>query len=161
MQMTRRESLYFGMIMCFGMVLVMTFYNFYLNRTMFKMSFIEGITGFFSAFIIALLLDLFIVGPIAKKIAWKLTVNATKKIYTVLAISICMVLGMAFFMSIYGLVLIYMHSGFTFNTVVTDFFTVFGKNLIMALPLQIIVMGPLVRYLFVKFIKTNKLEMSA
>ncbi|MFY2307135.1 hypothetical protein ACOSZE_06710 [Lysinibacillus fusiformis] len=31
MPTTRKESLYFGLIMCFGMVLFMTLYNFHLN----------------------------------------------------------------------------------------------------------------------------------
>ena len=56
-------------------------------------------------FIIAFILDWFLVGPLAKKIALQLTANTTKKIYTVLTISICMVIGMAFFMSIYGMIM--------------------------------------------------------
>lgn len=152
---TKKESLQFGLIMCFGMVLVMTIYNFYLNGTIGKMTFIEGTSDFFIGFVIAFILDMFIVGPNAKKIALKLAVNTTKKLYTILAISICMVLGMAFFMSIYGLASTYIHNGFTSNSVVADYFAVFGKNLIMALPLQIIIMGPLVRFIFTKYIKSN------
>lgn len=153
---TKRESIQFGLMMCFGMVLVMTIYNFYLNGTFGKMTFIEGISDFFIGFFIAFILDMFIVGPNAKKIALKLAVNTTKTIYKILAISICMVLGMAFFMSIYGLVSTYIHNGFTSNSMVADYFKVFGKNLIMALPLQIIIMGPLVRFIFTKYIKSNR-----
>ena len=138
------------------MVLVMTIYNLYLNGTIGKMTFIEGISDFFIGFIIAFVLDMFIVGPNAKKIAFKLTMNTEKKIYTVLTISTCMVIGMAFFMSIYGLVTTYIHSGYTSNTVVKDYFIVFGKNFIMALPLQIFIMGPLVRFIFTKYMKSNK-----
>ncbi|MDY0409169.1 DUF2798 domain-containing protein [Virgibacillus soli] len=156
MPTTKRESLYFGLMMCFGMVLVMTIYNLYLNGTIGKMTFIEGISDFFIGFIIAFVLDMFIVGPNAKKIAFKLTMNTEKKIYTVLTISTCMVIGMAFFMSIYGLVTTYIHSGYTSNTVVKDYFIVFGKNFIMALPLQIFIMGPLVRFIFTKYMKSNK-----
>ncbi|WP_062107590.1 DUF2798 domain-containing protein [Bacillus niameyensis] len=159
MPTTKKESLQFGLIMCFGMVLVMTIYNFYLNGSIGKMTFIEGISDFFIGFVIAFILDMFIVGPNAKKIALKLTINTTKKLYTVLAISICMVLGMAFFMSIYGLVSTYIHNGFTSNSVVVDYFTVFGRNLIIALPLQVIIMGPLVRYIFTKYIKSNRMNM--
>ncbi|AYB41778.1 DUF2798 domain-containing protein (plasmid) [Brevibacillus laterosporus] len=158
MPTTKKESLQFGLIMCFGMVLVMTIYNLNLNGTIGKMTFIEGIFDFFIGFVIAFILDMFIVGPNAKKIAFKLTANTTKKLYTVLAISICMVLGMAFFMSIYGLASTYIHSGFTSKSVIADYFAVFGKNLIMALPLQIIIMGPLVRHIFTKYIKSNRIE---
>ncbi|MDN4492718.1 DUF2798 domain-containing protein [Ureibacillus aquaedulcis] len=153
MPTTRKESLYFGLIMCFGMVLFMTIYNLYLNGMLGKISFIGGISNFLLAFIIALMLDLYIVGPYAKKIALKLTANTTKVIYKVLAISTCMVIGMAFFMSIYGLITTYIHNGFDSNSVITEFISVFLKNFIFALPLQILVMGPIVRIIFIKFIK--------
>ncbi|WP_346235845.1 DUF2798 domain-containing protein [Lysinibacillus telephonicus] len=160
MPTTRRESLYFGMIMCFGMVLIMTLYNFYLNGTLGKMTFLEGISDFLIGFIIALILDLYIVGPNAKKIALKLTANTTKVLYKVLAISTCMVIGMAFFMSIYGLATTYFHNGFNSNLIVSQYLSIFGKNFIMALPLQIVVMGPIVRYIFTKYIKTTRKEMA-
>ncbi len=153
---TKRESLQFGLIMCFGMVLIMTIYNFYLNGTIGEMTLIEGIIDFLIGFIIAFILDMFIVGPNAKKVAFNLTANTNKKLYTVLAISICMVLGMAFFMSIYGLVSTYIHNGFNSNSVVTDYFAILGKNLIIALPLQIIIMGPLVRFIFVRYVQKSK-----
>ncbi|GIN71114.1 hypothetical protein J14TS2_15890 [Bacillus sp. J14TS2] len=133
----------------------MTIYNLYLNGSIGKITFIEGLFDFLIGFAVAFILDMFIVGPNAKKLAFKLTANTSKKIYTVLAISSCMVLGMAFFMSIYGLVSTYIHSGFTSKSVLADYFAIFGKNFIMALPLQIIVMGPLVRHIFTKYIKTN------
>lgn len=158
MPTTKKESLYFGLIMCFGMVLVMTIYNLYLNGMFGKITFLEGISDFLIGFTIALILDLYLVGPFAKKIALRLTANSSKKIYTVLAISTCMVIGMAFFMSIYGLVTTYIHNGFTSNSIITEYFTLFGKNFIMALPLQIVVMGPIVRLLFVKFIQPKAIQ---
>lgn len=160
MPTTKRESLYFGLIMCFGMVLIMTLYNFYLNGTFGKVSLKEGIFDFLIGFVIALILDLYIVGPNAKKIALKLTANTTKVLYKVLAISTCMVIGMAFFMSIYGLATTYFHNGFYSNSILTEYFSVFGKNFIMALPLQILVMGPIVRYIFTKYIKTTREELA-
>ncbi|TCN26511.1 hypothetical protein EV146_10332 [Mesobacillus foraminis] len=153
---TKKESLCFGIMMCFGMVLVMTVYNFYLNGMIGEMTFYEGIADFFIAFIIALILDLIIVGPNAKKFALKLTAKANNKVYTILMISTFMVIGMAFFMSIFGLVTTIAHSEYHSNSIVGDYLSVFGKNLLMALPLQIIIMGPLVRFLFVKFVKPNK-----
>ncbi len=156
---TRKENIQFGLIMCFGMVLVMSIYNLYINGTIGEITFIEGISDFAIGFVIAFILDMFIVGPNAKKIAFKLTANTNKKIYTVLAISICMVLGMAFLMSIYGLVSTYIHIGYTSNSMIIDYLSIFGKNLIVALPLQIIVMGPLVRYIFTRYIQVNKITM--
>lgn len=156
MPTTRKESLYFGLIMCFGMVLVMTLYNFYLNDTFGQISFLGGITDFILGFMVAIILDLYLVGPVAKKIAFRFTANTNNVLFKVLTISTCMVIGMAFFMSIYGLVISYVHNGFSSNSMIKEYLSVFGKNFIVAYPLQLIVMGPLVRFIFTKFIKTNQ-----
>ncbi|MFF6014521.1 DUF2798 domain-containing protein [Lysinibacillus fusiformis] len=156
MPTTRKESLYFGLIMCFGMVLFMTLYNFYLNDTFGQISFLGGISDFLIGFIVAIILDLYIVGPIAKKIAFKLTANTANVLFKILTISTCMVIGMAFFMSIYGLITSYFHNGLYSNSIIKEFLSVFCRNFIVALPLQIIIMGPIVRFLFNKFIKTSQ-----
>lgn len=156
MPTTRKESLYFGLIMCFGMVIFMTLYNFYLNDTFGQISFLGGITDFLIGFIVAIILDLYLVGPIAKKIAFKLSANTSNVLFKVLTISTCMVIGMAFFMSIYGLITSYFHNGLYSNSVIKEFLSVFCRNFIVALPLQIIIIGPIVRFLFNKFIKTSQ-----
>ena len=156
MPTTRKESLYVGLIMCFWMVLFMTLYNFYLNGTFGQVSLLGGITDFFIGFIVAIILDLFLVGPLAKRIAYRLTTNTSNVLFKVLTISTCMVIGMAFFMSIYGLVTSYFHNGLSSNSVIKEFFSVFCRNFIVALPLQIIIMGPIVRYIFSKYIKTTQ-----
>ncbi|WEA41255.1 DUF2798 domain-containing protein [Lysinibacillus fusiformis] len=156
MPTTRKESLYFGLIMCFGMVLFMTLYNFYLNGTFGQISLSRGITDFFIGFIVAIILDLYLVGPQAKKIAYRLTVNTSNVLVKVLTISTCMVIGMAFFMSIYGLVTSYFHNGLFSNSVIKEFLSVFCKNFIVALPFQILIMGPIARYIFTKYIKISK-----
>jgi len=142
--------------MCFGMVLFMTLYNFYLNDTFGQISFLGGITDFLIGFTVAIILDLYLVGPIAKKIAFKLTANTSNVLLKILTISTCMVIGMAFFMSIYGLITSYFHNGLYSNSVIKEFLSVFCRNFIVALPLQIIIMGPIVRFLFSKFIKTSQ-----
>lgn len=143
--------------MCFGMVFLMTIYNLCINGTITKVSFLNVIYNFIIAFVLAFILDLFIVGPIAKKVALYLTVKSDKKIFKILAISVCMVFGMAGCMSIYGLVSGYIHNGFHSYSVILDYLSVFSKNVIFALPLQIIIMGPLVRYIFINYIKNNKI----
>lgn len=154
---TKKESFQFGFIMCFGMVFLMTIYNLCINGTITKVSFLDVIYNFIIAFVLAFILDLFIVGPIAKKVALYLTVKSDKKIFKILAISVCMVFGMAGCMSIYGLVSGYIHNGFHSNSVILDYLSVFSKNVIFALPLQIIIMGPIVRYIFTNYIKNNKI----
>ncbi|MCD8786523.1 DUF2798 domain-containing protein [Staphylococcus gallinarum] len=157
MPTTKKESFQFGFIMCFGMVFLMTIYNLCINGTITKVSFLNVIYNFIIAFVLAFILDLFIVGPIAKKVALYLTVKSDKKIFKILAISVCMVFGMAGCMSIYGLVSGYIHNGFHSYSVILDYLSVFSKNVIFALPLQIIIMGPLVRYIFINYIKNNKI----
>lgn len=158
MPTTKKESFQFGFIMCFGMVFLMTIYNLCINGTITKVSFLDVIYNFIIAFVLAFILDLFIVGPSAKKVALYLTAKSDKKIFKILAISICMVFGMAGCMSIYGLVSGYIHNGFYANSVILDYLSVFSKNVIFALPLQILIMGPLVRYIFTNYIKNNKIS---
>ncbi len=138
------------------MVLFMTLYNFYLNDIFGQISFLGGITDFLIGFIVAIILDLYLVGPIAKKIAFKLTANTSNVLFKILTLSTCMVIGMAFFMSIYGLITSYFHNGLYSNSIIKEFLSVFCRNFIVALPLQIIIMGPIVRFLFNKFIKTSQ-----
>lgn len=64
-----------------------------------------------------------------------------------------MIVGMAFFMSIYGLISTYIHTDKATESIMLDYVSIYGKNLIVALPLQLIVMGPSVRFIFMKFIK--------
>ncbi len=85
MPTTRKEKFYFGLMMCFGMVVCMTFYN------LFTHGFIGTVTlkGMFLqlilVFMIAFLLELFIVGPVAKKLAFSLPYDKSKKIYVILS----------------------------------------------------------------------------
>lgn len=80
MPTTRKESLQFGFMMCFGMVLVMTIYNFYLNDMFGTMTFMQSLGHFCIAFVIAFALDMYLVGPIAKKIAMKITAKSKKSL---------------------------------------------------------------------------------
>ena len=67
-----------------------------------------------------------------------------------------MVIGMVFFMSFFGMAMIYLHGGLQGDSFVSIYFTIFIKNFIMAYPLQLIIMGPLVRFLFAKFVMKKK-----
>src|SRR5690349_10996363 len=106
-----------------------------------------------------LTLDIFLVGPGVKKIVSKLPIDKSKKINMILAMSTLMVLAMAFFMSVFGLAISYLHNGNKDDSLLIDYFSTFFKNFIVAYPLQLIVMGPLVRYLFIKFVLKNKMQL--
>lgn len=138
MPQTKKESLFFTTIVCFLMVITMSAYNLVLHGQ-FSLSHLLG--GLVPGFIVAFLVDTFIVASVAKKIAVALPINQEKKIHMILAISGCMVLGMVLFMSMYGVVVQF---GFT-----KEFFSYYSeaflKNLIMALPLQLLFVGPFCR----------------
>lgn len=107
-------------------------------------------------FIIALLIEICIVGPCAKKIVFALPFDKSKKVKMIIAMATTMVIGMVFFMSFYGMAMMYLHNGLHGDSFVSIYFSVFIKNFIMAYPLQLIIMGPLVRFLFGKFVLKNK-----
>ena len=65
MPTTRKENLQFGMMMCLGMVIVMTFYNLLMNGPGGPIH-IKEIALELIGFIIALLIEISIVGPCAK-----------------------------------------------------------------------------------------------
>lgn len=107
-------------------------------------------------FIIALLIEICIVGPCAKKIVFALPFNKSKKVNMIIAMATTMVIGMVFFMSFYGMAMMYFHNGLHGDSFVSIYFSVFIKNFIIAYPLQLIIMGPLVRFIFGKFVLKNK-----
>ena len=46
----------------------------------------------------------------------------------------------------YGMAMMYLHNGLHGDSFVSMYFSIFIKNFIMAYPLQLIIMGPLVRF---------------
>lgn len=107
-------------------------------------------------FIIALFIEISIVGPCAKKIVFMLPFDKSKKINIIIAMATAMVIGMVFFMSFFGMIMMHLHGGLQGDSFVSIYFSIFIKNFIMAYPLQLIIMGPLVRFLFAKFVLKNK-----
>ncbi|HDR4564171.1 hypothetical protein [Bacillus paranthracis] len=156
MPTTRKENLQFGMMMCLGMVIVMTFYNLLTNGSGGPIHIKEIALELLIGFIIALLIEICIVGPCAKKIVFMLPFDKSKKINIIVAMATAMVIGMVFFMSFFGMTMMHLHGGLQGASFVSIYFTIFIKNFIMAYPLQLIIMGPLVRFLFAKFILKNK-----
>ncbi|MED0990469.1 hypothetical protein P4T72_11485 [Bacillus nitratireducens] len=67
-----------------------------------------------------------------------------------------MCLGMVFFMSFYGIAMMYLHGGLHGDSFVSIYFSIFMRNFIVAYPLQLMIMGPLVRFLFGKFVMKKK-----
>jgi hypothetical protein len=142
----KKEAFIFTSIMCVFMVLIMSFYNVILingfSNTLLK----EVAVGFFPALVVALILDVFVVGKIAKGLAHRILKESSPLIQKVLLISFFMVSGMAMSMSFFGTV---MHYGFS-GDILSHYLPTFGHNFIFALPLQLVLVGPLTRFLFMK-----------
>ncbi|GAA0242233.1 DUF2798 domain-containing protein [Metaclostridioides mangenotii] len=143
MPQNKKEGLFFTTIVCFFMVLGMSSYNLLIHS---QLTVQNLIIGFIPGFIIAFFIDIVIVSSAAKKIAFSLPIKKDNKIHLVIAISTCMVLGMVTFMSMYGVI---MQFGFT-NNFLQLYIATFTKNVVAALPLQLIIVGPLCRFFLSK-----------
>lgn len=146
MERNKKETFVFTLIMCFFMVLGMSIYNVALTAG-FSTKIISGVAaGFLPAFIVALALDVFVVGKFAKGLAAGLVKEQDPMIKKVMLISSFMVTGMVICMSLYGTVA---HYGIT-DQFPAQYLKMIGMNFICALPLQMLVVGPLTRLLFGK-----------
>ena len=84
------------------MVLGMSLYNLLLHN---NLGFVPLAAGLVPGFVVAFILDVFVVGVIAKKIAFRLTIKKENKLQLILTISSLMVLGMVTFMSLFGVLI--------------------------------------------------------
>ena len=138
MPRNKKEGIIFGVTMCFLMVCGMSAYNLALVG---KLSYTKFAIGLIPGFIVAFFFDTVIVGPIAKKLAFKLPIDRNNKLQTILAISLLMITGMVTFMSVFGLL---MRPELPEN-IIHAYFTAWGINFIAALPLQLLLVGPISR----------------
>ena len=138
MPTNKKEGIIFTVMMCSLMVIGMSIYNLWVPNSL---DLIALAIGFIPGFIVAFVLDVFIVGVVAKKLAFKLPINKASKCQLILTISTLMVIGMVTFMSVFGLLMNGNISSITFS----DYLHAWGTNIIMALPLQLIIVGPVSR----------------
>ena len=131
----------------------MTIYNMILNEGFHSNLLNNLLKDFWLGFIVALLLDVFIVGKLAKPLAFKIVKpnKETKQIKIIIAISSCMVVGMVLFMSIFGAIV---SSGFTIDALKLYPLCVL-RNFIMALPLNLLIVSPIVRFIFNKMFQVK------
>ncbi|WP_211746157.1 hypothetical protein [Paenibacillus sp. Marseille-Q4541] len=161
MPTTKKEEIFFGLMMCLGMVIFMTLYNLYTNDMIGTISIPTLLAQFVLCYCTAFLLEYFIVGPVAKKIVFTLPFDKSKKGIVIVSLALFIVIGMVFFMSIYGLLTSLFYNGFTGESIFQQYFSLVFKNFIFALPLQLIIVGPVVRFLFVRFVKDKGISIPA
>ena len=148
MGQTKLQKFIFTLMMCFCMVLGMTIYNMILNEGFHSNLLNNLLKDFWLGFIVALLLDIFIVGKLAKPIAFKIVKpnKETKQAKIILAISSCMVIGMVLFMSMFGAII-----AAGFNIYALKLYPLcIVRNFVVALPLNLLIVSPMVRFSFNK-----------
>ena len=149
MPQNKRESLIYTVLMCFCMVLWMSMYNVTLHMGGFSLEVLkEGWLGFPIAYVFAMCCDWFLVSGLAKKFAFTYLVKPEDSVLKkVICVSCSMVVPMVLIMSMYGAVEGCVRSG-AWSQLLMIWLTNIPKNFIMALPFQLIVAGPLVRFIF-------------
>jgi len=139
-----KEELLFTAVMAGLMVLVMAGYNIALADG-FSHHFIrEVLVGYPLALVVAAICDLGIIGPGVKYLFFHYIINdymKKKQIRIALTISCMMVVGMVTLMSLFGMVVT---GNFGGNVVLTYLHT-WIFNVFMALPLQLLIVGPIAR----------------
>lgn len=144
MPVNKRESLIFTVLMCAFMVYVMTLYNIARVNGVSTSLFSEAWLGFPIAYAVAFISDWFIWGKHAKRIAFKIIGHNPPVWKMVLGISGSMVSGMVVIMSLFGAI----HAvGISSQTFIVWLLNI-PANFVVALPLQILIAGPIVRFVF-------------
>ncbi|AIY83021.1 MAG: DUF2798 domain-containing protein [Clostridium baratii] len=147
MPTTKKESLIFTIMMCAFMVFCMSVYNVSLHSGGFsKQVIIDSLIGFPLTFIVAMVCDWFIVSRPAKAIAFRFIKEEDKQIKIAILISLFMVCGMVLCMSMFGA----LHNVGLTSDLPLAYITAIGMNFIVALPLQLLIAGPIVRFIFGK-----------
>lgn len=149
MPQNKRESLIYTVMMCFVMVLWMSFYNVALQQGRFTLETLAaGWLGFPFAYVAGMCCDWFVASRIAKGVAFRFLVKPQDSVLKkVLCISCGMVVVMVVLMSLYGACEGAFHTG-NWAGVPGNWLVNIPRNFIMALPLQLLLAGPLVRRVF-------------
>ena len=149
MPTNKRESLIYTVLMCFVMVLWMSVYNVDMQYGHLSGAVVrDAWLGFPVAYVFAMCCDWFLVSGIAKGFAFRFLVKPEDTpLKKVICISCCMVVPMVLIMSLYGACEGAVHTG-DWAGVPLRWLLNIPRNFVMALPLQLLIAGPLVRKVF-------------
>ncbi|MGQ8873763.1 hypothetical protein [Paenibacillus sp. TSA_86.1] len=153
LSVSKKEQVMFGLMMCTGMVVVMMTFNLWHAGMLSQMSVMQMLIQFVICFVIAFLVESFIVGPVARKIAFSIPFARASKIKGVVTMSFLMVIGMVLVMSLYGMITAYLAGRLDGVSVSSTYLHTIARNFSLPLPYQLIVLGPLVRYVFGKLFR--------
>lgn len=150
MPSNKKEGIIFGLFMCTGMVLIMSVYNIALQGFS---TFTIGSAGILFAitFIVAFIAES-LVEPKARKLALSLPYDKSRQLNVIIAIALCMVPMMVLIMSAYGVAF----KAFTIGlegSIFIEYLQTIGFNVIVALPAQLLIVGPISRMLLTKLVR--------
>ncbi|MGL5313695.1 MAG: DUF2798 domain-containing protein [Peptostreptococcaceae bacterium] len=142
----KKEHFIFILMICTSMVFIMSCYNIALIKGFSLEIFKYAVLGFLPAFIFALIGDIFVVGKIVKIIASKILTPTDSMMKKGMVMSFFTGCGMVLWMSFYGTVT---NVGFG-----PHFLAAYGmgivKNFVFAIPLNLLIVSPLIRFVFFK-----------
>ena len=145
-----KEELVFTGLIAGMMVFGMTMYNVFKASGISMESWGNVATGFPLALLVAVILDLALVGPLAKKIVFfsyrKKNLQPSPAQLGIF-ISLFMILGMVTLMSIFGII---MEGTPTTDSLLLLYGKTWALNIVVALPLQLLLVGPSSRFIFAK-----------
>lgn len=158
MPQNKRENFIFTIVMCFVMVIWMSTYNIAIIRGGLSLEvFEEAWLAVPIAGVIAFIADWFLVSKISERFAFRFLVKPTSKPWKVIvAITCCTIIPMVFIMSLYGTIEACIETG-DWSSIWLVYFITLPRNLVMALPFQLLIAGPLVRFVFRKAFPEGKI----
>ena len=142
----KKEHFIFILMICTTMVYIMSCYNVALIEGFSANIFLHAILVFPAAFVFALIGDIFVVGKIVGRIAPKFIKEGDSMAKVGIVMSFFTCCGMVLLMSAFGVVT---NLGFG-----PHFFAAYGlgivRNIIVAMPLNLLIVSPLIRAIFFK-----------
>lgn len=147
MPQTKFQNFVFTLMTAILMAYFMIVYNVAIssNDGLANQTFLIALKEFRIEVIIVFFLAYFIASPIAKKLAFRIVdPKKDNKMLIILSIQTFTVLVMVALMSIYALFIQHLVN----SNIICNYITLFIKNFIMAYPLQIFFVGPVVRNVF-------------
>lgn len=142
----KKEHFIFILMICTTMVFIMSCYNIAIIEGFSLNIFKHALMGFPLAFVYALIGDIFIVGKIVKFISSKILKPNDSMAKVGLCMSFFTGCGMVIWMSLFGVVTnIGLSSNFIYAYIIAMFI-----NFIFAIPLNLLIVSPLMRFLFFK-----------
>lgn len=145
MPKTTFQSIVFTAITAWMMVYIMTLYNTVLAAGNFtNATFLTALKGMWMEYLLIFLCAFFLSSRVAKYFAFRVVKPGDRPIAIILAIQVFTVVSQVALASILG---VYHGYGFT-SQFLPNYLVTYCKNFVMALPVQLLIAGPIARALF-------------